>query len=140
MTRAAHRDHSDTPLWRKLGIREGSRVLVLGAPQGFSLGPLPVGARLLHRTRPALEVAVLFVTRRAVLRRRFGALAEALDPAGGLWVAWPKKASAVPTDLDFDAVQGIGLAAGLVDNKSASIDEVYQGLRFVVRLADRPRA
>jgi hypothetical protein len=138
VTRAAHRDYSETPLWSKLGIREGSRVLIIGAPQGFSLEPLPARARLLHRARAPLDVAVLFVTRRAELHRRFGPLAEALDPAGGLWVAWPKRASAVPTDLDFDAVQGIGLAAGLVDNKSASIDEVHQGLRFVVRLADRP--
>lgn len=63
---------------------------------------------------------------------------EALDTDGGLWVAWPKKASKVPTDLDFDVVQRLGLASGLVDNKICAIDEVWTGLRFVVRLADRP--
>jgi hypothetical protein len=60
-------------------------------------------------------------------------------PDGGIWVAWPKKASGLATDLSFDDVQSIGLDAGLVDNKSASIDDVYQGLRFVYRLKDRPR-
>jgi hypothetical protein len=85
-----------------------------------------------------LDVVVLFSTRRAEVVRRFGALARALAPAGRLWVAWPKKASGVATDLDFSTVQRIGLDAGLVDNKSASIDDVFQGLQFVIRLADRP--
>jgi hypothetical protein len=83
-------------------------------------------------------VIVLFTTRRGELLRRFATLARALDPAGRLWVAWPKKASGVATDLTFEDVQRIGLDAGLVDNKSASIDEVYQGVQFVVRVADRP--
>ena len=80
---------------------------------------------------------VLFVTELSELRRRFGALARALAPTGRLWIAWPKKASKVPTDLTFDAVQGVGLEAGLVDNKSAAIDDVFQGLQFVYRLRDR---
>ena len=73
------------------------------------------------------------------IRRRLPALARALDPAGRLWVAWPKKAADVESDLTFGIVQGHGLDAGLVDNKSASIDDVYQGLQFVYRLKDRPR-
>jgi hypothetical protein len=80
---------------------------------------------------------VLFVTDLPDLRRRFGALARALAPTGRLWIAWPKKASKVPTDLTFGAVQGVGLEAGLVDNKSAAIDDVFQGLQFVYRLRDR---
>jgi hypothetical protein len=132
-----HRDYSATPLPKKLGIREGSRVLVLLAPQGFTLGVLPSGVEVLSRVSRPLDVAVLFTMRRSVLARRFPALVRALDPTGRLWVAWPKRASSVPTDLTFDSVQRIGLDAGLVDNKSASIDDVFQGLQFVVRRADR---
>jgi hypothetical protein len=135
---ADHRDYSSTPLPKKLGIREGSRVLVLFAPQGFSLGDLPSGVELLQRARRPLDVALVFATRRSVLARRFPALVRALDPAGRLWVAWPTKAAKVETDLTFDSVQRLGLGAGLVDNKSASIDDVFQGLQFVVRLVDRP--
>jgi hypothetical protein len=137
MTGSGHRDYKGTPLPKKLGVREGSRLLVVGAPQGFSLASLPSGVETLSRARAPIDVTLLFVTRRAVLARRFGPLARALDPAGRLWVAWPKKAAAVPTDLTFEVVQGVGLEAGLVDNKSASIDEVFQGLQFVVRLRDR---
>ena len=71
------------------------------------------------------------------LRRRFATLARALDPAGGLWIAWPKRASGVPTDLDGNIVREVGLAAGLVDNKVCAIDETWSGLRFVVRVEDR---
>jgi len=136
---AAHRDYSDTPLPRKLGIREGSRVLLVGAPAGFDLGALPAGVEIRTRARGPLDVAVLFVTRRAHLERRFVGLAGALEPAGRLWVAWPKKASGLQTDVTFEVVQRTGLSAGLVDNKSASIDAAFQGLQFVHRLKDRPR-
>jgi hypothetical protein len=81
---------------------------------------------------------VHFATKRGTLTRAFAPLARRLAPAGGLWVAWPKKSSDVPTDLSFETVQEIGLAAGLVDNKSCSIDETWQALRFVYRLEDRP--
>jgi hypothetical protein len=136
---AAHGDYSRIPLPKKLGIREGSRVLVAGAPEGFDLGPVPTGVRLLGRAGPPLDVALVFVTSERRLRERFDRLAASLDPAGRLWVAWPKKASGIRTDLDFDTIQRIGLGAGLVDNKSASITDEHQGLQFVVRLADRPR-
>lgn len=87
--------------------------------------------------KPGAEVLVFFTTRRAELEQRFPALKATLAPADGLWIAWPKKASKIDTDLDFDAVQRIGLDNGLVDNKSASIDERWQALRFVYRLRDR---
>ena len=138
MPTAAHKDYSGTPLPRKLGIREGSRVLLVSLPPGFTLGPLPPGAEVLRRAGGTLDVVVLFATRRSELERRFAALAGALDPAGRLWVAWPKKAAKVETDLTFDVVQEAGLSAGLVDNKSASLDQVFQGLQFVHRLKDRP--
>ncbi len=140
MTPTGHSDYSSTPLARKLGIREGSRVLVVGHPDGFSLGRLPTGTEIARSARGRLDVAVLFVRTLADLRRRFPGLVRALDPAGRLWVAWPKKTSGLETDLSFGAVQGLGLDAGLVDNKSASIDEAYQGLQFVYRLSDRPSA
>jgi len=89
--------------------------------------------------KPGSETLVFFTTRRAELERRFGALKATLAPADGLWIAWPKKASKLETDLDFETVQHVGLDHGLVDNKSASIDERWQALRFVHRLRDRPR-
>jgi hypothetical protein len=119
-------------------MREGSRVLLVGAPSGFSLGPVPSGTSFARSARGRLDVVLLFATSLAGLRRRFPAAVRALDPAGRLWVAWPKKAAKVDTDLSFEIVQRTGLDAGLVDNKSASIDDVYQGLQFVVRLKDRP--
>ena len=89
--------------------------------------------------KPGTNVVVWFTTSRDELERRFDALKTTLDPADGLWIAWPKKASKLETDLDFDSVQQTGLAHGLVDNKSCSIDERWQALRFVYRLADRPQ-
>ena len=94
---AGHRDYSATPLARKLGIREGSRVLVVGAPSGFSLGPVPTRASFARSARGPLDVVLLFTTTLADLRRRFPTAVRALDPAGRLWVAWPKKAAQVGT-------------------------------------------
>ena len=133
------RDYSATPLRKKLGIKEGSRLALAGAPDGFvaTLGPRPPGVQLVPEARGLLDVVVLFAASRAELVRRFGELAKELAPAGGLWVAYPKKASGVPTDLTFQGVQEIGLAAGLVDNKSCAIDDVWSGVRFVIRLSDR---
>jgi hypothetical protein len=87
--------------------------------------------------KPGVEVLVLFTTTRAELARRFPTLKRSLASADGLWIAWPKKASKIETDLDFAAVQEVGLAAGLVDNKSAAIDEDWQAVRFVYRRGDR---
>jgi hypothetical protein len=87
--------------------------------------------------KPGAGVVVFLTTSRGELERRFEALKETLDPADGLWIAWPKKASGIETDLDFDAVQRVGLDAGLVDNKSCAIDEDWQAVRFVYRVAER---
>jgi hypothetical protein len=103
----AHKDYSGTPLSRKLGAK------------------------------PGVEVLVLFTTSAAELTARFAALEATLAPADRLWVAWPKKASKIETDLDFATVQAIGLDAGLVDNKSAAIDDAWQAVQFVYRLSDR---
>jgi hypothetical protein len=83
-------------------------------------------------------VIVFFATRRRELERRFPVFARALVPDGGLWVGWPKRTSGVASDLTGDVAREIGLTAGLVDNKVCAIDEIWSGLRFVHRLADRP--
>ena len=97
----------------------------------------PVGKKL--GAKPGVGVLVFLTTSRQELQRRFPALKKTLAPADGLWIAWPKTVSKVETDLDFQAVQEIGLAAGLVDNKSAAIDGDWQAVRFVYRREDRPR-
>jgi hypothetical protein len=131
--------YSGTPLAKKLGIREGARVAAVGAPGDFErlLEPLPRGVRIGKRARGPLDVLVFFTKRAGELERRFERLASALDPAGGLWIAWPKRSSGVETDLDENVARDIGLAAGLVDNKVCAIDETWSGLRFVIRLRDR---
>ncbi|MSO41789.1 MAG: DUF3052 family protein [Solirubrobacterales bacterium] len=132
--------YSGTPLITKLGIKEGHRIAFPGAPAEFEglLGPLPDGARLKSRAVGPLDVIVLFTRRRAELARRLPSLRSALDPAGGLWIAWPKRASGVETDVTEDVVRELGLAGGLVDNKVCAIDETWSGLRLVIRLRDRP--
>ncbi len=136
-----HKDYSGTPLPKKLGIREGSSVFLVNAPDGFErlLTPMPEGTKMLTKISKPLDVGVLFAVEQAELIRWFDRMVAALDTAGRLWVAWPKKASKVPTDIDFEFAQGIGLDAGLVDNKGASITDVFQGLQFVYRLKDRPK-
>jgi hypothetical protein len=131
--------YSGTPLVRKLGIKAGSRVALVGAPEGFALsaGDLPAGASVRRSVRGPLDVIVAFFERRARLERRLPALRSALDPAGGLWISWPKRSSGMASDLDENVVRACGLAAGLVDNKVCAIDEVWSGLRFVCRLRDR---
>jgi hypothetical protein len=124
--------YSGTPLPRKLGIKDGSRVRLVGEPEGFAraLGVPP-------RRRGDADVIVLFAHSALDLSRTFPAARKALRQDGGLWVAWPKKASGVSTDLTEASVRGFGLAQGLVDNKVCAIDDTWSGLRFVVRLADR---
>ena len=131
--------YSGTPLPRKLGIADGSRVLLDGAPDGFAdiLGALPPGAELVDGPGEPLDVVVAFCRDAVELARRFEPLAARLAPAGGLWVAWPKRSSGVETDLHESAVREHGLACGLVDNKVCAIDATWSGLRFVRRLRDR---
>lgn len=103
------KDYSATPLAKKLGAKPGAGIVVF------------------------------FTASRAELERRFAALRDTLDPADGLWIAYPKKASKLESDLSFETVQEIGLANGLVDNKSAAIDDDWTAVRFVYRLQDRRR-
>jgi hypothetical protein len=133
--------YSGTPLAKKLGLKEGGRVAFVGPPASFAeeLGALPAGTQLLGRVSAPVDLIVLFTKELRELRARFPRLAAPLSPDGMLWVAWPKKASGVATDLSFEAVQRVGLDAGLVDTKICAVDEVWSGLRFVIRLKDRPR-
>jgi hypothetical protein len=132
--------YSGTPLPRKLGIREGCRLLLAGAPAGFAaaLGDLPAGVELVERAGGAIDVAILFAPDLATARRELDSLAAALQPAGGLWIAWPKRSSGVVSDLDENRIRELGLMAGLVDNKVCAIDSTWSALRFVWRLRDRP--
>ena len=131
--------YSGTPLPKKLGFKEGTRAALVDAPAGFrsTLGDLPAGARFPRGGEDPLDLIVLFAPRSQPLAAAFRESASRLTPAGMLWVAWPKKASGVATDLTEDRVREIGLAAGLVDVKVCAIDETWSGLKFVRRLRDR---
>ncbi len=135
--------YSGTPLPQKLGIKEGHRIATLGAPKAFekTLGKLPAAVTMKSALdgKDLFDVIVLFVTWQKDLAARFAPTAKRLHPAGGLWIAWPKKASGVLTDVTENTVRKVALAAGLVDVKVCAIDDVWSGLRCVVRVADRPK-
>ena len=132
--------YSETPLAKKLGIKEGSRLGFVNAPKGFrkELGSLPAGAKIFvgHLPKP-LDLIILFTDSTRTLKIEFSVLAEKLSANGMLWIAWPKKSSGVSTDLSFDIVQHTGLEAGLVDVKICAVNETWSGLKFVYRLKDR---
>ena len=135
--------YSGTPLPKKLGIKPDHLVALIDAPLGFdvTLGEIPIGVAV-HSdlaSRLPIDVIVLFTRSEEELRKRFKVAAKRLAPAGGLWIAWPKRASGVATDLTENAVRAIGLEAGLVDNKVCAVDETWSGLRFVIPLKDRPK-
>ncbi len=127
--------YSGTPLPKKLGIKVGSVVALLGAPKGFeaTLGRLPEGAALRQDARKPANVLLLFVRSRAELGRRFAAAARAMGDPGALWIVWPKKASGLAADLGANEVRAFGLAAGLVDYKIAAVDATWSGLCFARR-------
>jgi hypothetical protein len=125
--------YSATPLERKLGVRPGQRVAVVGAPAGFALAGVRPYARLVGR----LDLIVCFVATERDLRRRLPRLEAALAPAGSLWVAWPKRSSGVASDIDENLLRRLILPDGLVDNKVCAVDETWSALRFVVRVERR---
>ena len=124
--------YSGTPLLKKLGIAPGDRVYVTGGDL-----ELPDDVTRLKTPRAPIDVAVVFVTKRADLEKRWPAVTKALAPDGGFWVAWPKKASKVPTDVTENVVREVALPRRLVDNKVCAIDDVWSGLRLVVRKEHR---
>jgi hypothetical protein len=131
--------YSGTPLAKKLGIKEGSRIALVNAPADFEseLGELPDNVQFIKRAAKSLDIILFFVLTEQTLLRDFAKLAARLTPNGMLWIAWPKKSSGVATDLLFERVQRIGLDAGLVDVKICAVDETWSGLKFVYRLKDR---
>jgi hypothetical protein len=134
--------YSGTPLPTKLGIQEGHRVALLGAPAGFAavLGDLPTGVIVQTRFagKAAFDVIVVFVTKRAELAARIDAARARMTPAAGLWIAWPKKSSGVATDMTEQAIRDVALPTGLVDNKVCAIDDTWSALRLVIRRELRP--
>ncbi len=123
--------YSGTPLAQKLGIKPGGSVDVVNAPRGFAL--------VKKKGRAPFDVALVFVTKRAALKKTFAAQTKKMTEAGGVWIAWPKKSSGVKTDVTEDALRDVILPTGWVDNKVCAIDETYSGLRFVKRKERRKR-
>ena len=115
------------------------RVAILNAPRGYraTLGKLPAGVTVAASPREPLPFIQFFAVSRSVLESRLPGLLRALEPAGALWVSWPKKASGMPTDLTEDVVRAIALPTGLVDVKVAAVDDVWSGLKLVRRLKNR---
>ncbi|MBE7470304.1 MAG: DUF3052 domain-containing protein [Anaerolineae bacterium] len=131
--------YSKTPLLKKLGIKPGSRLIILNAPENYAqtLGELPENVTVAAALSGPLDLIHFFTTRRDALAAEFPRLKQALDSAGMLWISWPKRAAKVETDLTEDIIRAIGLDNGLVDVKVAAVDEVWSGLKFVFRLKDR---
>lgn len=127
--------YSGTPLAKKLGIGPEATVALVNEPADFRqlLHPIPDGVRFRSNLRGHAEVVVFFTTERSEFARRIAVAGRAIFPAGGLWIAWPKRASKVPTDMTEDVVRGVALPLGLVDNKVCAIDDVWSGLRVVWR-------
>jgi hypothetical protein len=132
--RVAGVGYSGTPLPAKLGIKPGATIALLNAPAGFDdlLVPLPA-VSVRRRLGGRFDVIVCFLDRRRDLERRIESLRPALQPDGGLWLAWPKRSSAIATDLDENVLREVVLPTGLVDNKVCAIDATWSGLRFVWR-------
>ncbi len=137
--RARTAGYSGTPLAKKLGIRPGDTVAILGAPAGYRriLGALPTGAKRATRPRADMDFIQFFSKRLAELEQQVPVLKRRLADTGALWISWPKGGSAMETDLKEGMVQAVGLKNGLVDVKVCAIDETWSGLKFVYRLKDR---
>lgn len=132
--------YSGTPLVKKLGFKEGFRAALVNPPQGFQseLVPLPNDVKIITGPLPKrLDLILLFVESQQALKKEFPRLARKLADNGMLWIAWPKKASGIATDLSDNSVRHIGLDAGLVDVKVCAVNDVWSGLKFVYRLKDR---
>ena len=127
--------YSGTPLPKKLGIVEGTRLALINPPDGFddTLGELPNDVRVVRKAGAAHDVVVVFATDRNVLEKAVASLEKKIFPSGAIWTAWPKKASKVPTDITEDTVREICLPRGLVDAKVCAIDDVWSGLKLVWR-------
>jgi len=131
--------YSQRSLVEKLGIKAGSKIAILNAPRGYrrTLGKLPAGVRVAATPQGKVSLIQFFTVARIELEQKIPALLRVLEPAGMIWVSWPKKASGVPTDITEGVVRAVALPTGLVDVKVAAIDEVWSGLKLVRRLKNR---
>jgi hypothetical protein len=127
--------YSGTPLAKKLGFKEASRVLVTGAPDGYHalLEPLPAGVRFETRPGPAVDIAHVFVTQKEELTKILRVLRKRLRPDAAVWVSWPKKSAKLATAIGENSIREVALPLGLVDVKVCAVNEVWSGLKLVVR-------
>lgn len=134
--------YSGTPLPQKLGLKSGMRVALLTPPPGYH-DSLAWPNHMIFVDASALQDCdwiQAFYTQRLDFEAQIAALRSAIHPNGQIWISWPKKAAKIPTDLNENLIRDIGLAAGLVDVKVAAIDATWSGLKFVIRVKDRPTA
>lgn len=131
--------YSGTPLAKKLGIKGGSTLVLVNAPDDYLalVAPLPDDVRILSRMSTRTDIVHIFSTREAHLRKVLGASRARLPDEGMIWVSWPKKAARVPTDITEDTVRKVALPLGLVDVKVCAVDDVWSGLKLVVRKENR---
>ena len=127
--------YSGTPLAKKLGIKVNTRLLPVGAPPDYAalVEPLPEGVRLDRQAGAVIDIAHVFVTKRADLRSHLSGLRKALRPDAAVWVSWPKQSSKVPTDITEDTIRDVALPMGFVDVKVCAVSDVWSGLKLVVR-------
>ncbi len=133
--------YSGTPLTKKLGLREGSRVWVVGAPAHYAklLAPLPARLKFVSKVSTDTDIVHVFTTKRAELAKRLTSLVQRVRSDASIWVSWPKKVAKVSTDVTEDVVREIALPLGLVDVKVCAVDETWSGLKLVIRTAHRKR-
>ena len=131
--------YSGTPLAKKLGIKDGSTLFLLGAPKNYLelIAPLPVGVRVMPQINRETDIVHIFSTKRAELTGALLASLKKLKQDGAIWVSWPKKSSKVATDITEDTIREIALPMGLVDIKVCAVDDVWSGLKLVVRRENR---
>jgi hypothetical protein len=138
MATAAPAGYSGKPIWQKLGLDAKHRVLVRGAPSDYAkLVGLRADDLYVATPRSGFDIAHVFETSAAKLKREIEALAKKLPAAGTIWVSWPKKSAKVATDITEDSVRAIALPLGLVDVKVCAIDATWSGLKLVWRLENR---
>jgi hypothetical protein len=133
--------YSGTPLSKKLGIKEGSRVYALNAPEDYRqlLEPLPAEVTFSRSASARTDLAHVFIIRRRDLERHLIALRATLADTAPVWVSWPKKSARVPTDVTEDTIRAVALPMGFVDIKVCAVSEVWSGLKLVVRKELRAR-
>jgi len=127
--------YSGTPLTKKLGIKEGSLVLLVDAPEDYAqlVAPLPTGVQFIRKSSRSVDIAHVFVSRRSILSKHLSQLRQTLDVRASIWVSWPKKTAKVPTDVTENTIREVALPLGFVDVKVCAVTDVWSGLKLVLR-------